>query len=187
MNKQRVVVVHSSAIVQKGLADLLLHTCNVSVSQSISDYAEAKPVFRLKKTIFFIASQLILQDNNLFTQHKHKGNSVYLIADNAESTNPGIPCDGILFIADSLAEIQKKLSAIFPTILKNKLVASELTSRETEVLKLVAQGNSNKETADQLSISLHTVISHRKNICRKLEIKTTSGLTLYAVINNLII
>ncbi|MCX6120832.1 MAG: LuxR C-terminal-related transcriptional regulator [Ignavibacteriales bacterium] len=61
-----------------------------------------------------------------------------------------------------------------------------LSSREIEVLQLVACGFLNKEIADQLSISLHTVISHRKNITRKLQIKTVAGLTIYALLNGLI-
>ena len=61
-----------------------------------------------------------------------------------------------------------------------------LTSRELEVLQLVAYGFLNKQIADNLSISLHTVISHRKNITRKLQIKTIAGLTVYALLNGLI-
>lgn len=61
-----------------------------------------------------------------------------------------------------------------------------LSSREIEVLKLVAKGRINKHIADMLSISLHTVISHRKNITAKLGIKTVSGLTMYAVLNGLV-
>ncbi len=61
-----------------------------------------------------------------------------------------------------------------------------LTAREIEVLKLVARGQSNKQIAGRLSISMHTVISHRKNITRKLGVKTVSGLTMYAVLNGLI-
>jgi regulator of cell morphogenesis and NO signaling len=60
------------------------------------------------------------------------------------------------------------------------------TSRELEVLQLVACGFLNKQIADKLSISLHTVISHRKNITRKLQIKTVAGLTTYALLNGLI-
>ena len=63
---------------------------------------------------------------------------------------------------------------------------STLSSREIEVLKLVAKGQINKHIADVLSISLHTVISHRKNITAKLGIKTVSGLTMYAVLNGLV-
>lgn len=61
-----------------------------------------------------------------------------------------------------------------------------LTSREIEVLTLVAQGLLNKEIADSLNISLHTVISHRKNIAAKLGIKTVAGFTMYAAMNGLI-
>jgi regulator of cell morphogenesis and NO signaling len=62
----------------------------------------------------------------------------------------------------------------------------ELTSREVEVLQLVACGLLNKEIADTLSISLHTVISHRRKITKKLEIRTVAGLTIYALMNGLI-
>ena len=64
--------------------------------------------------------------------------------------------------------------------------SKELSSREIEVLKLVAQGNINKDIADKLNISLNTVLSHRKNITAKLGIKTVSGLTFYAIMNGLI-
>jgi DNA-binding CsgD family transcriptional regulator len=50
----------------------------------------------------------------------------------------------------------------------------------------LSKGLANKEIADKLHISTHTVISHRKNIIRKTGIKTVSGLTLYAFFNNLV-
>ena len=62
----------------------------------------------------------------------------------------------------------------------------KLTDREIEVLKLLTAGNSNKEIADQLNISTHTVISHRKNLSQKTGIKSVSGLTIYAVVKNII-
>ncbi|HTN69081.1 MAG TPA: LuxR C-terminal-related transcriptional regulator [Dysgonamonadaceae bacterium] len=61
-----------------------------------------------------------------------------------------------------------------------------LTPRETEILKLIVQGNINKQIADMLNISLNTVLTHRKNILSKTGIKTTSGLTLYSISNGLI-
>lgn len=61
-----------------------------------------------------------------------------------------------------------------------------LSERETDVLKLLVAGNANKEIADKLNISTHTVISHRKNISHKTGIKSVSGLTIYAVVNNII-
>ena len=63
---------------------------------------------------------------------------------------------------------------------------NELTRRETDVLQLVAKGLANKEVADKLNISIHTVISHRKNISEKTGIKSASGLTMYAVLKKII-
>ncbi len=61
-----------------------------------------------------------------------------------------------------------------------------LSKREIEILKNIAKGKTNREIAEKLYISSHTVITHRKNITRKLGIKTVSGLTVYALINNYI-
>lgn len=62
----------------------------------------------------------------------------------------------------------------------------ELSNREKDVLIQVVRGLSNKEIADVLCISTHTVISHRKNIARKLNIHSTAGLTIYAIVNRLV-
>ena len=62
----------------------------------------------------------------------------------------------------------------------------ELSAREKEILVCVAKGMLNKEIADAENISIHTVITHRKNITRKTGIKTVAGLTVYALLNNLI-
>ena len=62
----------------------------------------------------------------------------------------------------------------------------ELSDREKEILVSVAQGLLNKEIADKHNISINTVITHRKNITRKTGIKTVAGLTVYALLNNLI-
>jgi len=62
----------------------------------------------------------------------------------------------------------------------------ELSDRERDVLIQVVRGLSNKEIAEVLCISTHTVISHRKNIARKLNIHSTAGLTVYAIVNKLI-
>ena len=63
---------------------------------------------------------------------------------------------------------------------------SELSTREKEILLAVAQGMLNKEIADRYNLSIHTVITHRKNITRKTGIKTVAGLTVYALLNGLI-
>ena len=59
----------------------------------------------------------------------------------------------------------------------------ELSVREKEVLVHIVKGLSNKEIADALCLSAHTVMSHRKNIVRKLNIHSIAGLTIYAIVN----
>jgi two-component system response regulator NreC len=62
----------------------------------------------------------------------------------------------------------------------------ELTSREVEVLEMLAQGNSNDEIAEALSISKHTVARHRENLMRKLNLHSRSELVKYAIRKGLI-
>lgn len=61
-----------------------------------------------------------------------------------------------------------------------------LGEREKEIVIHIAKGLTNKQIADKLHISTHTVATHRRNICAKLDIHTSSGLTLYAIVHNLI-
>lgn len=62
----------------------------------------------------------------------------------------------------------------------------ELSDRERDVLIELSKGKTNKEVAEKLHISVHTVITHRKNIVRKTGIKSIAGLAVYAMLNNLI-
>ena len=68
----------------------------------------------------------------------------------------------------------------------NSTQGEQLTEREIDVLLLLVHGLSNKEIADKLNISAHTVVSHRKNIIQKTGIKSQSGLTIYAISNKLV-
>ncbi len=69
---------------------------------------------------------------------------------------------------------------------KEEQSMEELSEREKDVLIQVVRGLSNKEIADVLCISMHTVISHRKHITSKLNIHSTAGLTIYAIVNKLV-
>ena len=64
--------------------------------------------------------------------------------------------------------------------------ADALSDRERDVIVSLVQGMSNKEIADHLCISVNTVITHRRNIARKLQIHSPAGLTIYAIVNNLV-
>lgn len=61
-----------------------------------------------------------------------------------------------------------------------------LSQREKEIVSCVAKGLTNKEIAEVLFLSVHTVATHRRNISSKLQIHTPAGLTIYAIINKLV-
>jgi len=62
----------------------------------------------------------------------------------------------------------------------------DLSPRETTIVRLVSMGLTNRQIAENLFLSAHTVMTHRKNISSKLGIKSVSGLTIYAIVNNII-
>jgi len=64
--------------------------------------------------------------------------------------------------------------------------SATLTEREKEIISCVVKGLTNKEIADKLFISINTVTTHRRNIARKLDIHSPSGLTIYAIVNKLV-
>jgi DNA-binding NarL/FixJ family response regulator len=94
--------------------------------------------------------------------------------------------DEIITISDSVETIASKLIRVNEVKHKDNLSQEKLSERETDVLKNLVTGMSNKEIADKLNISINTVITHRKNITQKTGIKSVSGLTIFAVVRNII-
>ena len=95
--------------------------------------------------------------------------------------------DDSISIYDSVEQIAAKLEKLYAS--ETDEVADEtssLSTREKEIVIAVVKGMTNKEIAEQLFLSTHTVISHRRNIARKLEIHSTAGLTIYAIVNKLV-
>ena len=89
-----------------------------------------------------------------------------------------------------LEEIAKQIDVtknISNMVLKGATLNGEsLSDREKDVIVALVQGMANKEIADHLCISVNTVITHRRNIARKLQIHSPAGLTIYAIINGLV-
>lgn len=88
--------------------------------------------------------------------------------------------DGKVYISSELAP------TLLNGFLSNERRGSDLSVREREILKLLAEGYSNKEISDMLMISIKTVETHRANIMRKNNFKNVTELVLYAVRNHLI-
>ena len=94
-------------------------------------------------------------------------------------------------IYDSPDEIKHKLERLNAEVLPDDEPEGDdeqqsLSSREKEIVVCVVKGMTNREIADRLFLSTHTVITHRRNIARKLQIHSASGLTIYAIVNKLV-
>jgi len=129
---------------------------------------------------YFTSPEIFALNTDFFLPRKAK--TVLLIAQETSVTGNNL---NILSPQETIIENLQQLfitEGVNQSNEKNK----ELTSRETDVLQLIAQGLTNKDIADNLNISLNTVLSHRKNITSKLGIKTVSGLTFYAIMHGLV-
>ncbi len=81
------------------------------------------------------------------------------------------------------SDVSAKISSM---INQNPDSSDALSDREKDVIVSLVQGMTNKEIADHLCISINTVITHRRNIARKLQIHSPAGLTIYAIVNHLV-
>jgi DNA-binding NarL/FixJ family response regulator len=189
MNR-KVFIIFSSEIISKGLATIIRNYFNIEVTQlksiiNLSAYQDISNCI----VIIFIDSDKSFGQGFIYKLQKNR-NRVLVIGmfpdQNISVSN--FSFDFRISTQTSSSKIQEILSDILKSP-KSRIYeheGEELTTREKDVLQLVALGYSNKEIAGKLFISIHTVISHRKKITEKLGIKSISGLTVYAILNKLI-
>lgn len=186
---RKVLIIHASAIVREGLS-LIIHKFMVgeNISMEVVPGIDAQQVERPNNLLVFsdVAGAMALLQHTLHgfnTRRKIVG-----VVDDIAQTGDHTIFDEVIPTNVPVTNIQSIVSRFFDMAAADNARSEgmELTIREREVLKLVGTGFSNKEIADALFISTHTVISHRKNITEKLGIKSISGLTIYAVLNKII-
>lgn len=97
--------------------------------------------------------------------------------------------DESVTLYDEPEMLKEKLNRLLNVVEEEEEVLSGqevLSGREKEIITCVVKGMTNKEIADVLFLSAHTVITHRRNIARKLQIHSPAGLTIYAIVNKLV-
>ena len=186
------IIVEPSPIVSAGLASYFDDINQVSIVSQLDriDRMEEK-LAAYNPDILIINPLLIAYDTNEhFLKICRDFSNVIPVALVTSYVDAGIlkQFKDVIEINDSK---QKVVTKIFNLLSDNKLTQDkpesiELSNRETDVLVALVKGLTNKEISDKLYISVHTVITHRKNIVRKTGIKSVSGLTVYALLNNLV-
>lgn len=195
----RIAIIDQNTLESIGLKSIindLIPMAYLSVFSSfeaLEQEADETPFFH-----YFVSSQILLTHLDFFLQHQHQ--TIVLTAQpmsstqfehfntlNTAQTEHGLVKSLLLLHQHGHgnpqgtgyhhAKLQER-DVIGPTI--------DISKREAEVLALVVRGYINKEIADRLCISLPTVISHRKNICEKLHLRSVSSLTIYAVTHGIV-
>lgn len=183
----KVLIAETSYLVRKGLVSLLEQTDGVTELKAaghpdtiVQTLKEFSPDIILLNS----AIQMPVSHDKLLSLLHDKARFIYIINTPLPEDSPA----NHISVFDTKNKLTEKLSHHLKQYdsAEEKEETEELTPREKLILKHVALGYTNKEIATKLFISTHTVISHRKNITRKLDIKTVSGLTVYSLINGII-
>ena len=187
-----IIIVETSGIIYEGLFGILTNTGQSFTIHPADSLSELEKLNLKSKADVILINPLLIQNQlKHFLSLKRELKETHWVGIAYSLIDPQISSelDDVVNINDSPEKI---MSTIHRQLLSEQFAGSRiqqqevLTDRETDVLKLLVSGNANKEIADRLNISTHTVISHRKNISQKTGIKSVSGLTIYAVVNNLI-
>ncbi|WP_301190929.1 response regulator transcription factor [Plebeiibacterium sediminum] len=184
----RILVAEPSYLVRKGLSTILNELKTVTQIEEISSADE------IREALTSIIPNMIIINTTISSMpqveediRKHTPDAAVISIFNTpipKNTN-----EKTLSVFDDKSVLINKLRSQVKSVQQTYIQqenSEELSEREREVLQKIALGKTNKEVANELFISTHTVISHRKNITRKLGIKTVSGLTVYAILNQII-
>ncbi len=192
MENTKIAIISEAIILRRGLRAFLLNSLDSSlIIEEFRTPEDFRESFSFSQFSLVFLQQSALNEFSRDEKLLKQVSDMYLITIYEQETPP----ENAPYVTDSLycrvtdEEMAEKLNVWKNEWLDDLMANSverDLSDREKNVLKLVAKGMTNKEVAEALFLSPHTVITHRKNITKKLGIQTVSGLTVYALINNLI-
>ena len=192
MHHPEIAIIDPNTLTCLGLQNILqgmIPTAVIRIFHSFGELVDDTPDMYAH---YFISAQIYFEHTSFFLPRKPK--TIVLAGGDSQPQLAGVPKLNIYQDEESLIKDilqlrkyghQTRNHAEYSGAQTPK-TEHELSAREIEVLILITKGLINKEIADNLNISLTTVISHRKNITEKLGIKSVSGLTVYAVMNGYI-
>ena len=188
----KIIIVEPSPMLSAGLAQYFDDCKQVSIVSQLDSLDRMEEKLTIYNPDILIINPLLVEysNNDVFLKIMREFSNVIFVALVSSYIDKSVirQFNDVIEMRDSK---QKVVSKIFNLLSDNKLEQEkndnvELSNREIDVLVALAKGLTNKEISDQLFISVHTVITHRKNIIRKTGIKSVSGLTVYALLNNLV-
>jgi len=191
----KIVVAETSPVIATGMAGCLRRLTSLRLQ-----VVEARTADDLMQCIESVEPDILLVNPNfqgtfnLRALREKSGKDFKAIAIETGKLDSYVTAqfDGVISIVDNLETISQKISVLTADEAETESDDPEekekesLSQREKEIVTLVVKGLTNKEIADKLFLSIHTVITHRRNIARKLDIHSSTGLTIYAIVNKLV-
>lgn len=186
MKKISFIIAGFSYLISKGISVVIDQKAETEVLRITDSLVDLQRAMNKFKPDYLIVNPKVITVGN--KELKRPKKEIIAIGENIENQELKNSFDQYLDIDISQKEIDNWLENLLIPMREKKetLKKTKLTPQEKNVLKHIALGMTNKEIGEKLSISEHTVTVHRKHITQKLEIKSVSGLTVYAIINKFI-
>lgn len=188
MKKARFAIAIDSYIVRKGISSILKTMTGVDVARETDNVDILRNILKEGGIDFFVVSPVLLSRLNPYAGDLFSIEEKFILV-HPEELQANLPSVRLAFsVKTPKNEIITELDKLVYPFLEERSNPEDdlLSDREKTILKHVARGLTNREIAEKLFLSLHTVTTHRKNIGNKLGIKSVSGLTVYAIVNNII-
>ena len=186
----RIAVADSSIIIRGGLAMALKRIPHVKIQPiEILSPNALNDCFRTQVPDILIVNPAFghyFDVASFMEKYKESGVRVVALVSSFTDNTLLSKYDDTISIFDDLEVINQKIAKL-QDLIKGDAGNEEqdvLSQREKEIIVCVVKGMTNKEIAENLFLSIHTVITHRKNITKKLQIHSVSGLTIYAIVRS---
>lgn len=187
----KIVVAEPSLIIRNGMLSVLkrLSGLNIQIVE-IPDVSKLDMILRMQHPDILIINPMLL---GVFSLQQIKGDVEFrklkCVALQISLTDREAmkDYDHTISVYDTAEQIKEKIQQLQAELSEGDEEPTEqLSTREKEIIVCVVKGMTNKQVADQLCLSIHTVITHRRNIAAKLQIHSSAGLTIYAIVNKLV-
>ena len=188
--KYKILLIEPSEIIAAGFKAVVSKSVEFEIVNTLSNLSYYTPT--QSHCDIIVINPAVINYNERFDirsyfSSENEDLSIVALTNSGYEENVMRQYDGCINIYDNSARIVQKLhSAIEEAKQLPKNELNELSIRGRDIVVAVAEGKTNKEIADEYNISVYTVISHRRNISRKLGINSIPGLTVYAIMNKLI-
>ena len=185
-NNIKIVIAENSLILKSGISAVLRRLSDYTFSINEVSNMDAFMMFsRLHRPEIAIINPMFLGGFSIATYKRDNPDTKVVALVSGYFDNKTLSeFDGSISIFD---ELDDTITAILHIEEDEEAIETEqLSQREKEIIGCVVKGLTNKAIAEKLSISIHTVITHRRNISKKLQIHSSAGLAIYAIVNKIV-